>query len=128
MILIQRIRKIKGKPWFNEILLDGVFYILFFIIGTLVVLFKISEKEGILMLIEETNIAKTVANKDYDEDTGSENKYVASSRGKYFYEIGSDREKSLSAKNKIYFSTFDEAKELGFKPYLSNWQIKQNVL
>jgi len=120
VILIQRIRKIKGKPWFNEILLDGVFYILFFIIGTLVVLFKISEKEGILMLIEETNIAKTVANKDYDEDTGSENKYVASSRGKYFYEIGSDREKSLSAKNKIYFSTFDEAKELGFKPYLSN--------
>ena len=50
-------------------------------------------------------------------------KYVASSRGKYFYEVGSDRGNSLSEKNRIYFSSQEEAEKLGFKPYFDNWQI-----
>jgi hypothetical protein len=52
-----------------------------------------------------------------DKKTGN---FVASSRGKYFYVVGSDRANSLKEENKVYFSTEEEAKKLGFKPYIGN--------
>lgn len=120
MILIQRIKKIKRAGWFSGVLFDIVFYTIFFALGASFVLSKTQDNNEKLLILEQKY--KGEPSKIEMEDSTLENdpKYVASSRGKYFYEIGSAKANSLSDKNKIYFSSQDEAKNLGFKPYFAN--------
>lgn len=105
MILIQRFRKIKGQKWFKDL----IFYIIIFILAISFVFVKLGERGEVVIVKEETFKKEDI-----------EYLYVASSRGKYFYEIGSKKANSLSEKNKIYFSSSEEAKKLGFKPYFDN--------
>ena len=120
MILIQGIKKIKGKKWIKELLIDISFYSIFLIVCVVLVYWKIGESR-VKPLILESKHESISPSSDYNStDTKKDSKYVASSRGKYFYEIGSKRANSLSEKNKIYFSDPEEAKKLGFKPYFES--------
>ncbi len=44
----------------------------------------------------------------------TENRFVASSRGKYYYPINCSLANNLSEKNKIYFSSKEEAESRGY--------------
>jgi hypothetical protein len=116
VILIQRIKKIKqnlGKKYFREILIEISFYLFFFFFGVFLVWARVERSENNVLIISEKTTKNS--NKDLFLEENTENKrYVSSSRGKYFYETGSSRAEALSDKNKIYFSTPEEAKKLGF--------------
>jgi hypothetical protein len=116
MILIQRLKKIKRYKWFKEILFDIGFYLFFFVLGIIFVFNKLENREERVIIMESDEVQPPHAEAQPPETE----KYVASSRGKYFYEVGSSRANSLSEKNKIYFSTPEEAKKLGFKPYFGD--------
>ena len=119
MILIQRIRKIKGNKYFRDILIDVLFFTTFFVLGVVLVFFRIEKGREVPLILEKAT--KDDINNEHLVNSSQINmKYVASSRGKYFYEIESSRAKSLSEKNKVYFKTGEEAKKLGFKPYFDN--------
>ena len=44
----------------------------------------------------------------------TENRFVASSRGKYYYPVNCSLANNLSEKNKIYFSSKEEAESRGY--------------
>lgn len=125
MILIHKIKKIKQYlklNIFRELLLDLFIYIFFFAFGVFFVVFKLNDNnrgENILIL-ESDLVEQKIETNDTKIINSKEVKFVASSRGKYFYPVGSSRANSLSEKNKLYFNSEEEAKKLGFKPYLTN--------
>jgi len=123
VILIQRIEKIKGsikQKWIREIIFDIIFYTIFFVLGIIIVFSKIEKGREKPFVIVESQ--ENLLNDSFipENEVNMSKKYVASSRGKYFYEVGSSRANSLSDKNKLYFSSQEEAKKLGFKPYFEN--------
>ena len=127
MILIQRFKKIKQScktRLFREILLDLVFYVFFFLVGSSFVFYRLEKgREKPFVLYSEPRSFEATSkseNQNSDKDNHVDKKYVASSRGTYYYAIGSSRANSLSEKNKIYFYTPEEAEKLGFKPYYGN--------
>jgi uncharacterized protein (DUF2164 family) len=115
VILIQRIKKIKEKSFFKEILVDTLFFLGFFIFGVIFVFSHIKGREERAFLLQNQKESVKIENNSIDMEQDFD--FVASSRGKYFYEIGSSRANGLSEKNKVYFKTPEEAKNLGFKPY-----------
>lgn len=122
MILIQRVIKIKGQKWLKDFILDLVFYLIFFIFGASFVFLRM-EKGTDIQIVSENLVSDSI--KEEPEQNPTEkiedsHIFVASSRGKYFYKIGSNRANSLSDKNKIYFSSVEEAEKLGFKPYFGD--------
>jgi hypothetical protein len=98
-------------------LVDISFYTFFFVLGGSFVLVKLGDSRVEPVIVPSSVIPAKEGIQSLDENIESEYKYVASSRGKYFYPIGSKRADGLSEKNKMYFSTPEEAKKLGFKPH-----------
>lgn len=116
MILIHRFKKIKFKKAFVEILWDIVFFVVFFVLGVCFVFAKVENRGERAMVVWEDNSNQVSTT----TSPVSRGKFVASSRGKYFYPVGSSRANSLSEQNKVYFDNEEEAKKQGFKPYIGN--------
>jgi len=111
---------IRKNKIIREIFIDFVFYSFFFIFGVVFIFGKIGGREESVMILEAPHNEKEIVAEENTQKVNNNQKFVASSRGKYFYEVGSKRANSLSEQNKIYFETEDEAKNLGFKPYIDN--------
>lgn len=105
---------------YKEILWDLIFYLIFFVFGVTFVFSKPEEGRDRPLVLEDKAERIVERSSLYNAETQEGKRYVASSRGKYFYEVGTSRANSLSDKNKIYFSDPEEAKKLGFKPYFDN--------
>lgn len=111
-------QKIKGNQVIKEIITEMVFYGSFFIFILIIIYVKIYEKGAKPLILEASKVEISTENILKSDIGIKDKKYVASSRGKYFYENGSSRANSLSENNKVYFNTAEEAKKLGFKPYI----------
>lgn len=64
------------------------------------------------MVIDRELIIDT--NTTISQQVSAELRYVASSKGKYYYPIDCSLAQNLSEKNKIYFSTKEEAESKGY--------------
>lgn len=113
MILIQRIKKIKGNKILIEVVYDLIFYGLAFVFMLVFLLILTQNRTPKTTIITK----KLPPNENIPENLIGNFNFVASSRGKYFYDINSERADGLSNKNKVYFYTEEEAKNAGFKPY-----------
>jgi hypothetical protein len=116
MILIQKIKKIKVKPWLKEVALDILFFtiVMTFLLIYLTIIIK-RNSENVLILTNNERIQT-----QNDKNSSTTLQFVASSKGKYYYKVGSERANSLSEKNKVYFKTAEDAEKLGFKPYFND--------
>lgn len=99
-----------------EMLVDIGFYLLFLTIGIFFVWNKVLSKEEKIIIISESKQTE----KEKIATSSSIFLFVASSRGKYYYQIDSNRANSLSEKNRIYFKSQEEAEKAGFKPYFEH--------
>ena len=120
MILIHRLKKIKFNKAVKETMIDVVFFIVFFILGVCFVFSKIENREERALILKNNDLdpaSPGSVNELGVRDDKKVGNFVASSRGKYYYIVGSERANSLVESNKVYFSTEEEAKKQGFKPY-----------
>jgi len=116
MILIHKLKKIKLSKAVRETIIDSAFFTIFFVFGAIFVFSKIGDREERATILINDNEIETPVQGETVKTSG----FVASSRGKYYYTIGSNRANSLNEGNKIYFSSEEEAKKQGFKPYSGN--------
>ncbi|MGC8651033.1 MAG: hypothetical protein ACP5RX_00140 [Minisyncoccia bacterium] len=113
--ILPRIFFFVKKGWFwilGEILLIIFVFSLGFIMGGKIINRPpiIIDKELIANLEETSNISSSMAS----SSSNLSNLYVASSKGKYYYPIDCPLVDNLSEKNKIYFSTKEEAESKGY--------------
>lgn len=105
-------------------LIDLGIYLVFFIFGILYWLDMDSNRKSELFIHHDYQ--KEILKQVQDDGQGIQGKtaelesgsrFVASSRGKYFYPINCPQGQGLSEKNKIFFDTMEEAQKAGFKEY-----------
>jgi len=100
------------KDWFlilGELLLLSLVFTTGFIIGGKIITRPplIIDKELIVNLDDNSTSSGQAINP-------SQTLFVASSRGKYYYPVDCSLAQNLSEKNKIYFSTKEEAEAKGY--------------
>jgi hypothetical protein len=100
------------KDWFlilGELLLLSLVFTTGFIIGGKIITRPplIIDKELIVNLDDNSTSSGQAINP-------SQTLFVASSRGKYYYPVDCSLAQNLSEKNKIYFSTKEEAESRGY--------------
>jgi len=100
------------KEWFlilGELLLLSLVFTTGFIIGGKIITRPplIIDKELIVNLDDNSTSSGQAINP-------SQTLFVASSRGKYYYPVDCSLAQNLSEKNKIYFSTKEEAEAKGY--------------
>ncbi len=90
-------------------LIASLFFSIGFIMGGKIISRPplVIDKELIVNLNEESSASNQLTTKD-------QSLFVASSRGKYYYPVDCSLSQNLSEKNKIYFSTKEEAEAKGY--------------
>jgi len=111
-IILSKIFIFVKKDWFlilGELLLLSLVFTTGFIIGGKIITRPplIIDKELIVNLDDNSTSSGQAINP-------SQTLFVASSRGKYYYPVDCSLAQNLSEKNKIYFSTKEEAEAKGY--------------